>query len=550
MRQVLDLCLSNVKSPGIVDRPVHQFLPHQNYLCHIGAASRPIWRIITLAARVNRCARKLQGSEVSRNGQGERMPADIGLVGLGVMGSNIAWNIADHGYTVAVHNHAPEKQKRFLEHSSPKQKVVGCEDYAALCAQFEGPRIILMMVTAGEVVDLVIEGLLPHLRPGDVLIDGGNSFYLDTERRYADLREQGIRFLGLGVSGGEEGARYGPSLMPGGDPEAWPLVRELLQAIAAKADDGEPCCRWVGEGGAGHYVKMIHNGIEYGDMQLIAEAWDLMFRGLDIPMADLAGIFAEWNQGVLSSYLVEITAQILRIQDPDGEARVLRILDSAGQKGTGRWTAIDALQLGVPLTLIGEAVFARMLSARKQERQQAAAVLGEPSGHFAGERGQAVEALREALYAAKIVSYAQGFMQMREAAKENGWNLAFGDIAMLWRAGCIIRSRFLSDIKTAFDKAPGLENLLLDEFFANALMQADAGWRETIKLGVGLQVPLPALGAALAFYDGYRSATVPANLLQAQRDYFGAHTYRRVDRPEQVFHTRWTENGAPEEIQS
>jgi len=474
------------------------------------------------------------------------MPADIAVVGLGVMGSNIAMNIADHGYSVAVYNRKKEKLQAFLDQCEPAHKVVACEDYASLCAQFEGPRVVLMMVTAGEVVDSVIEDLLPHLQEGDVLIDGGNSFFKDTERRYSDLRGRGLRYLGLGVSGGEEGARHGPSLMPGGDPEAWPLVRDLLQAIAAKADDGEPCCRWVGEGGAGHYVKMIHNGIEYGDMQLIAEAWDLMHRGLQIPVEQQAEVFSEWNRGELSSYLVEITAQILGTRDADGHARVLRILDSAGQKGTGRWTVVDALQQGVPLTLIGEAVFARMLSARKEERQLAAAALGGPSGDFEGDHQSVLDALRDALYAAKIVSYAQGFMQMREAALEYGWKLAFGDIAMLWRAGCIIRSRFLADIKTAFEKDPELANLLLDGFFAEALKASNAGWRATVTLAIRLQIPLPAMSSALAFFDGYRSATLPANLLQAQRDFFGAHTYQRIDDEEAVFHTRWTESDAPE----
>jgi len=475
------------------------------------------------------------------------MPSDIAVIGLGVMGSNIALNIADHRYRVAVYNHTPKRIDAFLAAAEPHQQFVGCDDYAKLCAELGSPRIILMMVTAGEVVDQVIEQLLPHLDSGDVLIDGGNSFYQDSERRYAMLRGRGIRFLGMGVSGGEEGARHGPSIMPGGDPEAWPLVREIFQAIAAKADDGEPCCRWVGEGGAGHYVKMVHNGIEYGDMQLIAEAWQLMHQGMGMPMPRLAEVFSEWNQGVLSSYLIEITADILRVNDEDGTPRVLGILDSAGQKGTGRWTAIDALQLGVPLTLIAEAVYARTLSARKDERQQAAQQLPAGGAAFQGDVDSTLAAIHDALYAAKIISYAQGFMQMREAAKEYGWNLAFGDIALLWRAGCIIRSRFLNDIKTAFDRDATLPNLLFDAFFTAAIGKAQAGWRETVGLGVQLGVPLPAMASALSFYDGYRSAVLPANLLQAQRDYFGAHTYRRLDRPG-VFHTQWTRGAAEERL--
>jgi len=475
------------------------------------------------------------------------MPSDIAVIGLGVMGSNIALNIADHGYRVAVYNHTPERIDEFIAAAEPQQQFVGCDDYAKLCAELAGPRIILMMVTAGEVVDQVIGQLLPHLQPGDVLIDGGNSFYQDTQRRYAMLRGRGLRFLGMGVSGGEEGARHGPSIMPGGDPEAWPLVKHIFQAIAAKADDGEPCCRWVGEGGAGHYVKMVHNGIEYGDMQLIAEAWQLMHQGMGMPMPQLAEVFSEWNQGVLSSYLIEITADILRVNDEDGTPRVLGILDSAGQKGTGRWTAIDALQLGVPLTLIAEAVYARTLSARKDERQQAAQQLPAGGTAYQGDVDSTLAAIHDALYAAKIISYAQGFMQMREAAGEYGWNLAFGDIALLWRAGCIIRSRFLNDIKTAFDRDAALPNLLFDEFFAAAIGKAQAGWRETVGLGVRLGVPLPAMSSALSFYDGYRSSVLPANLLQAQRDYFGAHTYRRVDRPG-VFHTRWTRGAAEERL--
>jgi len=474
------------------------------------------------------------------------MSAQIGVVGLGVMGSNIALNIADRGYRVSVYNRNQERMHRFLERLGDAQAIQGCADYASLCSSLASPRVVLVMVTAGEVVDRVIESLLPHLAAGDVIIDGGNSFYADTERRYASMRELGIRFVGLGVSGGEEGARHGPSLMPGGDPQAWPVVRDLLQAIAARADDGEPCCQWVGEGGAGHYVKMVHNGIEYGDMQLIAEAWQLMQQGLGLAADTAADTFGRWNEGVLSSYLVEITADILRVQDADGTPRVQSILDSAGQKGTGRWTAIEALHLGVPLTLIAEAVFARALSARKTERVRAAGVLAGASPVFDGDVETGMTAVHDALYAAKIISYTQGFMQLREAAAEFGWKLAFGDIAGLWRAGCIIRSRFLDDIKTAFERDPGLDSLLFDDFFRDAVTRAQQGWRETVRLGVQLEVALPAMSSALAFYDAYRSATLPANLLQAQRDYFGAHTYRRLDRPDGIFHTRWSGDRAEE----
>ncbi|MCW8964973.1 MAG: decarboxylating NADP(+)-dependent phosphogluconate dehydrogenase [Gammaproteobacteria bacterium] len=474
------------------------------------------------------------------------MSSDIGLVGLGVMGRNIALNIADHGYRVAVYNRSTAAVDQLVSSAESHQQLTGCHDYAALCDELARPRIVMMMVQAGEVVDKVIDGLLPHLQQGDIIIDGGNSYYKDSQRRYDSLKGRGIRFLGMGVSGGGEGARHGPSLMPGGDPEAWPMVKDIFQSIAARADDGEPCCRWVGNGGAGHYVKMVHNGIEYGDMQLIAEAWQLMYDGLGVDMPQLADTFSAWNAGVLSSYLVEITADILRVPDSNNDWRVNNILDVAGQKGTGRWTAIDSLDLGVPLTLITEAVYARALSSRKEERLQAAKTLGGAHGEYNGDIPDAVAAIHDGLYAAKIISYAQGFMQLRQASEEYGWQLEFGDIALLWRAGCIIRSRFLNDIKAAYDKQPELLNLLLDEFFSQAMRQADRGWRETVKLGIELGIPVPAMSSALGFYDGYRSAVLPANLLQAQRDYFGAHTYKRIDRPDKVFHTRWTEGGNEE----
>ncbi len=468
------------------------------------------------------------------------MASDIGVLGLGVMGSSIALNIADHGHKVAVYNRNWDKTEAFLERVDSSQPVTGYESITDFVDELASPRVILLMVTAGIVVDRVIDNLMPHLEQGDIIIDGGNSFYQDTERRWKQMQEKGIRFLGIGVSGGEEGARFGPSLMPGGDPEAWPYVSDLFQSIAARAEDGTPCCQWVGNGGAGHYVKMVHNGIEYGDMQLIAESWQLMHEGLGLEMDQLADIFAQWNEGVLSSYLIDITANILRVKDEDGTPRVMQILDSAGQKGTGRWTAIESLNVGIPLTLITEAVFARVLSSMKAERQQAAERLGSAIEAFNGSTQVAVNEIHDALYAAKIISYTQGFLQMREASSEYGWELDFGNVALLWRAGCIIRSRFLDDIKQAYDRNPQLQSLLLDDFFAAAVQSSVAGWRNTVSLAVNIGVPVPAMSSALSFYDGYRMPVLPANLLQAQRDYFGAHTYRRVDK-EGVFHTHWND---------
>lgn len=470
---------------------------------------------------------------------------DIAVVGLAVMGRNLVLNLSDHGYRVAVYNRTYEKTEEFLNSEAAGRTISGARDLAELVQRLKTPRVILLMVKAGSAVDAVIEQLEPLLQPGDIIVDGGNTHYPDTDRRYAALKSKGLRYLGMGVSGGEEGARHGPSLMPGGDPDAWPQVREMFQAIAAKAD-GEPCCQWVGRGGAGHYVKMVHNGIEYGDMQLIAEAYQLLREGLGLDTDRLAEIFAGWNQGVLESYLVEITAEILAVSDPDGIPRVDRILDSAGQKGTGKWTAVDALAQGIPLTLIAEAVNARFLSALKDERVAAAEILGKAvSASAVNDLEAAIRAVHDALYAAKIVSYAQGFMLMRAASDAHGWNLAYGDVALLWRAGCIIRSRFLSDIKAAYTRHDGLTNLLLDPFFVDVLKQAESGWRKAVILGTELGIPLPAFSAALAFFDGYRRAALPANLLQAQRDYFGAHTYRRIDADaDTVFHTDWAGDGA------
>lgn len=477
------------------------------------------------------------------------MPTDIAVFGLGVMGANIALNLAEHGHQVTVYNHTRSRTEAFMARVPDGFSIVPSWDLAQLAASLVRPRCVFLMVTAGPAVDRVIESLLPHLEAGDIVIDGGNSHYPDSLRRQQELDVHGIHFVGMGISGGETGARHGPSIMPGGDARAWPRIESIFRSIAARADDGEPCVRWIGTGGAGHYVKMVHNGIEYGDMQLIAEAWQLLHEGIGIPAAELAAIFTEWNRGPLNSYLIEITAAIARLTEADGTLRVDNILDSAGQKGTGRWTAIDALQLGVPLTLISEAVFARALSALVDERTQAAARLATPRAPFKGDRTQAITAVRDALYAAKIISYTQGFMQLRDAATENAWDLNFGDIALLWRAGCIIRSGFLDAIKAAFDRQPRLQSLLLDDFFADAVTTADPGWRQAVGMGIGLGIPLPALSSALAFYDGYRSARLPANLLQAQRDYFGAHTYQRRDRPPaERYHTFWETDGHEERV--
>jgi 6-phosphogluconate dehydrogenase len=406
------------------------------------------------------------------------------------------------------------------------------------------PRKVMIMVKAGKAVDDFIEQILPHLEPGDVLIDGGNTHYPDTIRRTAHVESRGMLYIGTGVSGGEEGALTGPSIMPGGSPAAWPLVKPIFQAIAAKIADGTPCCDWVGENGAGHFVKMVHNGIEYGDMQLICEAYDLLQRLVGLSAAEMHEVFAEWNKGELDSYLIEITRDILAFKDEDGAPLVDRILDTAGQKGTGKWTGIEALELGIPLTLIGEAVFSRCLSAIKEERVAASQVLSGPTPRFAGDRKAIVEDIRQALYASKIVSYAQGYTLMRAAAKERGWNLNYGGVALMWRGGCIIRSAFLGKIKEAFDKNPGLSNLLLDPFFRDKVLASQDGWRRVVAAAAANGVPVPAFMTALSYFDGFRAGRLPANLLQAQRDYFGAHTYERVDRPRgEFFHTNWTGRG-------
>jgi len=469
--------------------------------------------------------------------------ADIGLIGLAVMGQNLVLNMADHGFRVVAYNRTVEKTTEFVAGLPEDSGISGAETLEALVAGLAKPRKVMIMVRAGAAVDAVIAELVPLLDEGDVIIDGGNSNFPDSERRAEELGERGLLFVGTGVSGGEEGARHGPSLMPGGNPEAWPLIRDIFQGIAAKTDAGEPCCDWVGEGGAGHFVKMVHNGIEYGDMQLIGESYDFMQRLLGMDNDAMGDTFNRWDEGELESYLIEITAAILRFRDENGEAVVDRIIDKAGQKGTGKWTAINALDLGIPLTLIAEAVFARALSALKNERQRAADVLEGPGTDGTLPPDDWLDALGQALFAAKILSYAQGYMLMRAAAKEYGWALNYGGIAQMWRGGCIIRAAFLDDIKAAFDKEPELENLLLDDYFRERVHAAQASWRRVVGEGVARGLPMPATSAALAFYDGYRSARLPANLLQAQRDYFGAHTYQLIDGTPEWYHTDWIASG-------
>ena len=469
--------------------------------------------------------------------------ADIGLIGLAVMGENLAMNMESKGFTVAVYNRSTEKVDAFLAGRAAGRNFIGCHSPEELVQALSKPRKIFMMVKAGAAVDALIEQLLPLLEEGDILIDGGNSHYPDTMRRTAYLESKGLLYVGCGVSGGEEGALKGPSMMPGGSPAAWEHVKPIFQAICAKVEDGSPCCDWVGENGAGHFVKMVHNGIEYGDMQLICEAYQLMRDGLGMTSDEMGEVFADWNRTELDSYLIGITADILRHRE-NGEITVEKILDRAGQKGTGKWTSITALDEGVPLTLISEAVFARCLSAQKDERVQAAALYARQIPAFSGDRAAVLESLRMALYASKIVSYAQGYALMRTAAKTNGWNLNYGGIALMWRGGCIIRSVFLGKIKEAFDKNPALENLLLDEYFCRTLKELIPAWREVVALAVKTGIPMPAFSSALSWFDGYTSASLPANLLQAQRDYFGAHTYERIDAPRgQMFHTNWTGHG-------
>ncbi len=470
---------------------------------------------------------------------------DIGLIGLAVMGQNLVLNMNDHGFKVAVFNRTVSKVDDFLQQEAKGTQIEGAHSIEELCGMLKRPRRVMIMVKAGSVVDQNIAQILPYLEKGDIIIDGGNSLFTDSNRRTKELAAKGILFIGTGVSGGEEGARFGPSIMPGGDPAAWPHVKQIFQAISAKVEDGSPCCDWVGEEGAGHYVKMVHNGIEYGDIQLICEVYQLLKDGLGLSPDELAEVFGEWNKGELDSYLIEISKTIFAKKDEDGTPLLDKILDTAGQKGTGKWTAISALDLGMPVTLIGESVFARCLSALKEQRVEASKVLqGPKKKKTTAERAAFIEMVRRALYCSKMVSYAQGYMLLRAAEKEFGWKLNMGGIALMWRGGCIIRSIFLGNIKAAYDKNPDLTNLLLDEFFSSALNKYQEDWRKAIVQAIELGVPTPALSAGLTFFDGFRTANLPANLLQAQRDFFGAHTYERVDKPRgEFFHTNWTGHG-------
>jgi 6-phosphogluconate dehydrogenase len=477
--------------------------------------------------------------------------ADLGLIGLAVMGQNLVLNMNDNGYTIAVFNRTVSKVDDFIEGPAKGTNVIGAHSIEEFVSKLKKPRRVMLLVKAGDAVDKFIDKVLEHLEPGDIIIDGGNSNFKDTIRRTRYVEDKGMLYIGTGVSGGEEGARHGPSIMPGGSPDAWPHVKNIFQDIAAKVEDGSPCCDWVGENGAGHFVKMVHNGIEYGDMQLICEAYMLM-SCLGMTPDEMSKVFADWNEGDLDSYLIEITRDILaKKDDQTGKPMVDVILDTAGQKGTGKWTGITALELGQPLTLIGEAVFARCLSALKDQRVEAAKHLSGPDVKFEGDRDAFVNDIRDALYASKIVSYAQGYQLMRAAAEEYDWNLNYGGIALMWRGGCIIRSQFLGKIKEAFDSNPDLVNLLLDPYFKDAVTGAQPAWRRVVAKSVEMGVPVPAFSSALAFFDGYRSERLPANLLQAQRDYFGAHTYERLDKPRgEYFHTNWTGTGGDITAQS
>ncbi|KAF2858827.1 6-phosphogluconate dehydrogenase [Piedraia hortae CBS 480.64] len=480
----------------------------------------------------------------------QQPPGDFGLIGLAVMGQNLILNAADHGFTVIAYNRTVSKVDRFLQHEAKGKSIIGAHSIEEFVKLLKKPRRIMLLVMAGKPVDDFIETLLKAgIEPGDIIIDGGNSHYPDTNRRTKYLASKHIRFVGSGVSGGEEGARWGPSIMPGGNEEAWPYIKDVLQSISAKSD-GEPCCQWVGDEGAGHYVKMVHNGIEYGDMQLICEAYDLMKRGFKMSDKQMGDTFAEWNKGVLDSFLIEITRDILYFNDDDGKPLVEKILDCAGQKGTGKWTAINALDMGQPVTLIGEAVFSRCLSSLKGERIDASKRLSGPEPDFKGDLKEALANLEQALYASKIISYAQGFMLMQAAAKEYNWKLQKPEIALMWRGGCIIRSVFLKDITKAYRANPDLENLLYDDFFNKAIHKAQPGWRDTVSKAVSWGIPTPAFATALAFYDGIRTKDLPANLLQAQRDYFGAHTFRiKPEYASQKYpegkdiHVNWTGRG-------
>ncbi|GAB1415248.1 decarboxylating NADP(+)-dependent phosphogluconate dehydrogenase [Paludibacter sp.] len=473
-----------------------------------------------------------------------KQKADIGLIGLAVMGENLVLNMESKGYTVTVYNRTVEKVDKFVNGRGAGKNFIGTHSIKELCDSLEKPRKVMMLVKAGKAVDDFIEQLIPHLEEGDIIIDGGNTHFPDTIRRTNYVESKGLLYIGTGVSGGEEGALLGPSIMPGGSPAAWKYVKDIFQAISAKVEGNVPCCDWVGEGGAGHFVKMVHNGIEYGDMQIINEAYHVMKDLLGMSADEMHEVFKEWNKGDLDSYLIEITRDILAVKDEDGEPLVDKILDTAGQKGTGKWTGVTALDLGIPLTLIGESVFSRCLSAQKDLRVKASKLISGPKVEFKGDKAQMISDLKDALFASKIISYAQGYNLMMEAAKEYGWNLNYGGIALMWRGGCIIRSVFLGDIKKAFDKNPNLENLLLDPYFKEKVENAQEGWRRVCATALSNGIPVPALTSALCYFDGFRSERLPANLLQAQRDYFGAHTYERVDKPRgEFFHTNWTGRG-------
>lgn len=470
--------------------------------------------------------------------------ADIGLVGLAVMGENLVLNMANKGFTIAVYNRTIEKVDNFINGRGSGKNIIGTHSIDEFISSLKSPRKIMLMVKAGKPVDDFIEMIISQLDPGDIIIDGGNSHFPDTIRRTKYVESKNLLYIGTGVSGGEEGALLGPSIMPGGSQEAWEYVKPIFQAIAAKVEDGTPCCEWVGKNGAGHFVKMVHNGIEYGDMQLICEAYNIMHDLLGMSYAQMHEVFREWNKGELDSYLIEITRDILAFTDEDGEPLVEKILDTAGQKGTGKWAAIASLNLGIPLTLIGEAVYARCLSSMKDERVEASKILSGPVPKYDGNKKEFIEDLKQALFASKIVSYAQGYLLMKHAAKEYGWRLNYGGIALMWRGGCIIRSVFLGKIKEAYDKNPQLSNLILDPFFKESIEKAQAGWRRVISAAVQNGISIPALSTALSYFDGFRSERLPANLLQAQRDYFGAHTYERIDKPRgEFFHTNWTGRG-------
>jgi 6-phosphogluconate dehydrogenase len=469
-----------------------------------------------------------------------RPQADIGLIGVGVMGSSLALNIVNHGYSIVVHNRSRKEIDELINVRGKGKNIIDCEDIVDFVNSIKKPRKVMLMVVAGSVIDDYINKLIPYLDQGDIIIDGGNSHYLDTIRRTKSLEDLGFLFVGAGVSGGEEGALKGPSIMPGGSSSAWPEVKDIFQTISAKVENDEPCCDWIGEDGSGHFVKMVHNGIEYGDMQLICEAYQIMKDLLGMSTDEIHDIFKKWNEGELSSYLIEITADILAYKEKDGTPLVDRILDTAGQKGTGKWTATVALELGIPLTLIGEAVFSRYLSSIKLDRVEASKLLSGPNIQFKGNKEQVLEDIHDALYAAKMVSYAQGYTLLNEAANQFNWNLNYGGIALMWRGGCIIRSTFLNKIKDAYDNNLEIKNLLLDPFFKDKINNCQAGWRRITSIAMTHGIPIPAMTSSLSYYDGYRSARLPANLLQAQRDYFGAHSYERVDRPVgEFFHTDW-----------